>query len=546
MVKERISIEKDYIHKLESLQKKCSQKNDKRGLTLTVGNVKLRNGDTAIPKISTFQKSYDKFLKKFEESIKDRNDYVEKLNTLSDSIKTSVGKKEEIRKKYMDYSSRISTEVTNISGETDKSENKFREACNNTDTIKKKQEKNEIGSNDSKNEKSKKLLEQSIIDMNNKKNLYILSIKTTNACNERLSKVENRNILDNMQELHESLVEYYKSICTNYLENENELMEKVQSSNEKTVDYNNKIDTPGDIALYIQYNKDVWKAPEVKTFASIPLWETSDEIYKGDYNAITFLRNTSLKLQQNLSIIKDDIKSKNKELDGMSNVYQTYKATPSFGDPDEIHQKIIDTKKEIALLQLEELKCEIQINAISEAIGSDEKTIVQHNFKLKNFIKQVSCSFCGESFRGKGLFCRECHYTCHPKCELNVPPDCTKQKLPKNKRATISSYPTLDKEPVASIPNSTTISGLSSYSSQSIHSPSKTKNPFLEDDDDDDDGDSANPFSSSSEINVNLPLMIAIYDYTKQISDEVDLHAGEEVTVIEPVLLINNDINYKI
>jgi len=27
--------------------------------------------------------------------------------------------------------------------------------------------------------------------------------------------------------------------------------------------------------------------------------------------------------------------------------------------------------------------------------------------------------------------------------------------------------------------------------------------------------------------------MVAIYDYTKQIEDEVDLHAGEEVTIIE-------------
>jgi len=27
--------------------------------------------------------------------------------------------------------------------------------------------------------------------------------------------------------------------------------------------------------------------------------------------------------------------------------------------------------------------------------------------------------------------------------------------------------------------------------------------------------------------------MVAVYDYAKQIDDEVDLHAGEEVTIIE-------------
>jgi len=156
IVKERINIEKDYIHKLENLQKRCAQKNEKRGLTLSVGSVKLPNGDTVIPNNSTFQKSYDKFLKKFEEIIKDRNDYVEKLNTLSENIKTSGIKKEEIRKKHMDYYTRINTEVANMNVETDKNEVKFREACNNTDTIKKKMDKNEVGSNDEKTEKSKK------------------------------------------------------------------------------------------------------------------------------------------------------------------------------------------------------------------------------------------------------------------------------------------------------------------------------------------------------------------------------------------------------
>ncbi|ORX84555.1 hypothetical protein BCR32DRAFT_291272 [Anaeromyces robustus] len=533
MVKERMMIEKDYIHKLENLQKKYSQKSEKRGLTLSVGSVKLPNGDTVIPNSSTYQNVYDKFLKKFDESLKDRNNYVEKLNTLTKNIKSSVDKKEEIRKRHMDYSTRINSEVSNVSSETDKNEVRFREACNNTDTIKKKIEKNEVGSNDDKNEKSKKLLDQSIIDMNNKKNIYVLSIKVSNAYNEKLTNVENKNILDNMQALHESIVEYYKSICNEYLENENDLCQTIESCNDEVVESNNQINIPSDIALYIQYNKKEWKQPEVKTFAPIPLWETQDNIYKNDNNAVTFLRNTSLKLQQNLSTVKDDIVAKNKELDGLNNVYQSYKATPSFGDPDEIYQKIIDTKKEIAVLQLEELKCEVQINAITEAIGSDEMLVVPHNFKSKNFIKQTVCSFCNESLWRKGLSCKECNYVCHIKCELNVPPNCTKQKLPKSKRSNSTSVSNPSSERSSTyIASSITTSNLPTSSSmmQSPRSPMKSgKNPF---DDDDDDSD-ANPFSSSSDLNINLPVMVAAYDYTKQIDDEVDLHAGEEVTVIE-------------
>jgi len=387
-----------------------------------------------------------------------------------------------------------------------------------------------------KQKNQKKILDQSIVDMNNKKNIYVLSIKVANAYTEKLVKVENRNVLDNMQSLHESIIEYFKSICNEYLENENELCQTIETANEDVVNGNNQIDTKSDVALYIQYNKNEWKNPEMKKFASIPLWDIPDGIYKNDMNAITFLRNTSLKLQQSLSIIKDDIASKNKELDGINNVYQTYKATPSFGDPDEIYQKIIDTKKEIALLQLEELKYEVQINTITEEIGSDGAASVPHNFKNKSFLKQTTCSFCGNPMR-KGLSCRECGYVCHIKCELNVPADCTKQKLPKNKRASIATS-SINSEKISTIPTSYTSASIStSYSSQHVQSPLKSRNPFLDDDDDDDDNtndqNEYNPFSSSSDLNINLKTMVAVYDYAKQIDDEVDLHAGEEVTIIE-------------
>eukprot|EP00833_Pecoramyces_ruminatium_P011092 jgi/Orpsp1_1/1185124/evm.model.c7180000092424.1 len=516
LVKERASIEKEYIHKLENLQKKCVQKSEKRGLTLSIGTVKAQNGDTTIPNISTFQQVYDKFLTKFDDTVKERNEYVTKLNTLSDNIKAKIAKKEELRKKHMDYYTKINTEVSNMSAETDKNESKFREACNNTDALKKKCDRSDV-SNDDK--KSKKNLDQSIIDMNNKKNAYILSIKVSNAYNDKLINVENHNILDNMQEFHESAVDYYKSICNEYLENENELCQNIEGFNEEVVEGNNQIDTPNDIQLYIKYNRPRdWRKPEVKTFASISLWDIKDNIYTNDANAITFLRNTLLKLQQNLSIHKDDIATKNKELDGISTMIQTYKATPSFGDSDDVLQKYIDTKKEIALLQLEELKCEVQINAITEAIGCDQMSIVPHNFKNKKIINKAICSLCGESLWGKCLSCKECGYLCHTKCELNVPPNCTKVKLPKNKRGSVNSVNSL---PVNS-------------NERNVTSPTSAKNPFMDDDDDDDDCNNSNPFSSSSDINLSgLQTMVAIYDYTKQNADEINLRTGEEVTIIE-------------
>jgi len=526
LVKERVNIEKEYYHKLENLQKKCVQKSEKRGLSLSIGTAKTENGDTTIPNMSTYQQVYDKFLLKYDKTLQERNKYINKLNTLSDNIKAKIAKKEELRKKHMDYYTKINTEVSNMSAEADKNESKFREANNNTDALKKKYDV----SNDDK--KAKKNLDLCIIDTNNKLNTYILSVKVANAYNEKLINVENHDILDNMQEFHESTVDYYKNICNEYLENEIELCENIETFNKEVIEGNNQIDTPHDIEIYIKFNKPkVWKAPDVKTFEALSLLDIKDNIYTNDDNAITFLRNTLLKLQQNLSILKDDIASKNKELNGINNMIQTYIATPSFGDPDDALQKFIDAKKEIALLHLEELKCEVQINAITEAIGSNQNSIVPHNFKNKKIINKSVCSLCGESLWGKCLSCRECGYICHTKCELNVPLNCTKVKLPKNKRNSVNSLPVNNVEKISTLPTSHTMN--IPLSSSYISPPISAKNPFLEDDDDDCTNNS-NPFTSSSDININdLQTMVAIYDYTKQNDDEIDIHEGEEVTVIE-------------
>jgi len=49
MVKERPDIEKEYIHKLENLQKKNMCQKWKRGLILSIGSFKGQNSETTIP-----------------------------------------------------------------------------------------------------------------------------------------------------------------------------------------------------------------------------------------------------------------------------------------------------------------------------------------------------------------------------------------------------------------------------------------------------------------------------------------------------------------
>jgi len=71
LVKERVNIEKEYYHKLENLQKKCVQKSEKRGLSLSIGTAKTENGDTTIPNMSTYQQVYDKFLLKYDKTLQE-------------------------------------------------------------------------------------------------------------------------------------------------------------------------------------------------------------------------------------------------------------------------------------------------------------------------------------------------------------------------------------------------------------------------------------------------------------------------------------------
>jgi len=94
------------------------------------------------------------------------------------------------------------------------------------------------------------------------------------------------------------------------------------------------------------------------------------------------------------------------------------------------------------MAQNEKVTLETEIHTVFSAVQDIDAGARPHSFKSTNFMSPTTCGFCQKSIwglagGGKGFICtgiphlhdqtngEECGYTCHAKCQMKAPQDCT-------------------------------------------------------------------------------------------------------------------------
>ena len=88
--------------------------------------------------------------------------------------------------------------------------------------------------------------------------------------------------------------------------------------------------------------------------------------------AKVFLRNKLTKLKENLSSVSSDIHGAMKIIDGLKTLHEAYTLNPQNGDPDEIQENIITQMRDVTILKLYQVRCQVQMDAISRTIGGEK------------------------------------------------------------------------------------------------------------------------------------------------------------------------------
>ncbi|RHZ77479.1 hypothetical protein Glove_177g134 [Diversispora epigaea] len=525
-VKERAQIEKEYANKLEGLAKKHILKKEKKAVTMSIGDVantlSEKDFNEAKSEPSTFLNAWTRILEETENVAKERHKFSESISTnIMEELKTVSIKKEEMRKKHMQFSSKLALERDKVHSENQKAKARYNESCLEVLNSQQKQEK---APDEKVLEKLRKQTQEAIIDMNNNKNLYILSIRISNEHKHKYYNSDMPSLIDQLQELDGSRTSALKRIWEDYVNLElnvlNDSISHLNSARRNVQSINDHKDSE----LFIKYNKhnNQEEPPDLKFVSSSSF--DDDDVLVNDEDASVFLSNKLSKSRQRLSELTQEIEAKRKQLDGLLSLKDAYENNHKLGDSDTVTEDLYETIRNVTLLETSLVSYQTEVDSIIEAIGDGGFEIQPHDFKSAAFAIPTTCDLCQNTIWGiakQGFTCKDCGYNCHAKCEMKVPPNCTKQKY---NRAAHGSRATIYSETPSS-PPSRAQSEPSKYksisrSASSVASTSKVNKVKV----------------AKVEVDENLETWTAnvLYDHVADSISELTVSSGDVITVLEP------------
>ncbi|KXS10459.1 hypothetical protein M427DRAFT_476751 [Gonapodya prolifera JEL478] len=361
--------------------------------------------------------------------------------------------------------------------------------------------------------------------MRDQKNVYLLTVESTNAASKRFYSVDLPQLLENMQSLKESETTSFKSLLTAFCTLDRSSHEQLLRHLEVVSTSCNAIDAASDCAMFSRHNrKGIADAPKF-SFESTPMWVDNSELEQ-DHESRVVLVNKLAKHRARLSDVGDEVAGKSKEVMGLTTLRDSYRRDPHLGDPEVVHEQLLDSQRDLVFLDITRAKLQAQIDTISGQIGDAQQDGPSHKFKQSNFTLPTACDLCGQSIwgMGKGRACSECGFNVHNRCELKVPPVCSCVKGSGHTRpASSGSRKTSYNADTASNRASVIANG----ADQSPNASGRLSPGSLL-------GAGGRVLTTmESSISVTSSLSRAIYSYTKQDDEEISIKSGDVVQIIE-------------
>ncbi|KAJ3334912.1 hypothetical protein HDU93_007065, partial [Gonapodya sp. JEL0774] len=336
----------------------------------------------------------------------------------------------------------------------------------------------------------------------------------------------------NMQSLKESETTSLKFLLTAFCSLDRSSHEQLARHVETAAAACTAVDAAADCAMFSQHNKKAFADAPKFVFESTPLWVDKEGLEQ-DHESKVVLLNKLAKYRARLVDLGENANAKSKEITGLTTLMDSYRRDPRLGDADLVREQLLDSQRELALVDISRAKIQSQIDVIAAQVGETKDAGPFHKFKQTNFTLPSPCDLCGQSIwgMGKGKTCSECGFNVHHRCELRVSPSCSGVKSSGHGRVGSSS---VSRKTSASF--GAAVEGVSNRSSVAG------------------DGGEWSPDASTrvsqgllgvggrrletmeSSVSMSSTLSRAIYSYTKQTDEEISVTEGDIVEIVEPDL----------
>lgn len=327
-----------------------------------------------------------------------------------------------MRKKHAEYAERLEKERDSAYSDLKKTKGKYDTVCQEVENKRKKAE----SAMDFSKSKAQNAYHSSMLDMNNVKNTYLISIRVTNKQKEKYYQEYIPDLLDSLQDLHELRTMKLNGIWSMAAQLELGMLKR---STEYETHLASEIprNLPIlDTMMYVRHNVAPWQEPPGRVFEPSPVWHDDDTMIV-DESAKVFLRNVLSKSKGQLGELKREVDKKRRELENIKRVKQAIRDGKDKRDEVDVVGAQFKQQEELHQVDHKRLTAEVETFAITAAVGDVSLGAKSHNFKSQTFKIPTNCDLCGERIWGlsaKGFDCRDCGYTCHSKCEMKVPAEC--------------------------------------------------------------------------------------------------------------------------
>ncbi|KAJ6027008.1 hypothetical protein N7499_005113 [Penicillium canescens] len=445
--RERSAIEKEYAAKLTALCKKYYDRKSKKISPLSVGDTPtLTPGSLESASLTTWTTQLNAVESHAAERDKFGSDLVVQV---ADPLKHAAAQYEEIRKCHVDYHGKLEKEREAAYGDLKKAKGKYDGACQEVESRRKKME----SSFDHGKSKAQTAYQQQILEMNNYKNLYLISINVTNKLKEKFYHEYVPEILDGLQSLNETRVakmntmwtlaaQLEKSCLANSTEHMANLLVEIPRNNPRL-----------DSLMFLQHNVTQSQEPANLGFEPSPVWHDDASIIT-DEAAKVFLRNVLGKSKGQVRELRVEADKKKREVEASKKVREAIQSGKDNRNELDVVRSIFYMQEALHEVDRKWVTAEVETATIMAVAGDLSFGAQNHNFRSQTFKIPTNCDLCGERIWGlsaKGFDCRDCGYTCHSKCQMKVPAECPgeqskedKKKLKATRQEQAGAMPAID------------------------------------------------------------------------------------------------------
>ncbi|KAJ5212082.1 uncharacterized protein N7498_003728 [Penicillium cinerascens] len=428
--RERSVIEKEYASKLTALCKKYYDRKSKKISPLSVGdNPTLTPGSLESASLTTWTTQLSTVEAHAAEREKFATDLVAQV---AEPLKLAATQYEEIRKCHVDYHIKLEKERDASYGDLKKAKGKYDGACQEVESRRKKME----SSFDHGKTKAQSAYQQQILEMNNYKNLYLININVTNRLKEKFYHEYVPELLNGLQDLNETRVtrlnalwslagQLEKSSLTNSVNHTTNLLNEIPRNDPRL-----------DSMMFLQHNVTQSQEPPNMGFEPSPVWHDDATIIT-DEAAKIFLRNLLGKSKSQVRELRIEADKKRREVDTGKKVREGIQQGKDNRNEVDIVRSIFALQEGLHEVERKWLTAEVETSTIIAVAGDLSMGAQNHNFRSQTFKIPTNCDLCGERIWGlsaKGFDCRDCGYTCHSKCQMKVPAECPGEQSKEDKK----------------------------------------------------------------------------------------------------------------